>query len=62
MKVTVHTVDRAVEFDATAVRTDEHNNLEVLSGRLNDKPLGLFNKDSWESALYGEEVTDDSSD
>lgn len=58
MKVTVHTVDRAFEFDATAVRTDEHNNLEVMAGTNGSKPLGLFNKDHWESALYGEEVTD----
>lgn len=58
MKVTVRTSDEDFTFDATAVRTDEHNNLELLGGPKGEKPLGLFNKDSWESALYGEEVAD----
>ena len=52
MKITINTVDQSITFDAASVRTDEHNNLEVLG--LRDKPLGLFNKDSWECALYGE--------
>ncbi len=58
MRITIHTADESVTFNATRVATDEHNNLEVMGGIKGDKPLALFNKECWESALYGQEVTD----
>ncbi len=38
-----------IEFEgATRYRTDEHNNLEVLSGNAaNPVAVGCFNKDNW---------------
>lgn len=60
MIVSVYTMDEKIQFDhATRYCTDEHNNLEVMSGKNGDKPLGLFNKEHWNRVLVGEEVDDE---
>lgn len=61
MNASVYVGDQRLVFeDAVSVRTDEHNNLEVLGK--SDQPLGLFNRDHWDRALYGEEVDSDGQD
>ena len=50
--IVVHTEDQEHEFaDATQVRTDEHNNLEVIEGRPGSERLThLFNRSEWRVA------------
>ena len=62
--IVVYTADmeRLVLEDATRYKTDEHNNLEVLTGRQGDKPVGLFNAPHWNRVLIEDGLGDDDDD
>lgn len=55
MIVTVHTNDGEQRLDATGYNTDEHNNLEVMTGSKQEKALALFNRDYWTAVLVGDD-------